>query len=300
MGEKLYKEYKKIIEDYLLNFLPKVDLKSDKISESMIYSLQAGGKRLRPILLVAACNFVNSEVDIKECLPFAMAVEYIHTYSLIHDDLPAMDNDTLRRGKPTNHVVFGEDMAILAGDGLLNSAFEAMIKETLGDFDRQDYMIRKVKAMHSIAKAAGCQGMIAGQVADVESEGKKVSSEMLDYINSNKTSAMIIGAITAGGYIGGGKEEVIRDLTSYGENLGLAFQIRDDILDILGDEKDLGKNIGSDEEQGKATYPSIYGMEYSHKKLEEATKNAIDIMKKYDEKGEFFIYLANKLAIRKG
>ena len=210
-----------------------------------------------------------------------------------------MDDDTLRRGKPTNHVVFGEDMAILAGDGLLNSAFEIMIRATLRENEDREMTKRMLNAMNSIATATGCKGMVAGQVSDVQSEGKSVSNEMLDYINERKTGAMIVGAIQAGGYIGGADEQSIDDLTRYAENIGLAFQIRDDILDVIGDEKQLGKNIGSDKRQDKSTYVTVHGLRYSEEKLAKITNKAIEFMKKYGDRGKFFMYLAEKLALRK-
>ena len=190
-------------------------------------------------------------------------------------------------------------MAILAGDGLLNSAFEIMIRATLRENEDREMTKRMLNAMNSIATATGCKGMVAGQVSDVQSEGKSVSNEMLDYINERKTGAMIVGAIQAGGYIGGADEKSIDDLTRYAENIGLAFQIRDDILDVIGDEKQLGKNIGSDKRQDKSTYVTVHGLRYSEEKLAKITNKAIEFMKKYGDRGKFFMYLAEKLALRK-
>lgn len=293
-----YSEYKSMIDEYLLDFLPKIDDKSETIKDSMIYSLEAGGKRIRPILLLATTEMIDDKFSLSDCLPYALAIEYIHTYSLIHDDLPAMDNDDLRRGKPTNHKVFGEAMAILAGDSLLNSAFEAMIKETMVDFDNLEKMKRKLRATSVITSAAGCKGMLAGQVADVEAEGKRISKELMKYICMTKTGAMIEGAVLAGGYLAGANKEQIKDLSVYGQELGLAFQIRDDILDVLGDTEKIGKLVGSDEKNSKSTYVTVYGMETAKARLKETTNRAVTAVEKYGKKSEFLVALAKKLEIR--
>lgn len=297
MSDKKYEEYRNLVENHLLDFLPEVDVKSETIYEAMRYSLKAGGKRLRPVLVLAACEFCGG--DAKNALPYALALEYIHTYSLIHDDLPCVDNDDLRRGVPTNHVVYGEAMATLAGDGLLNSAFEAMLRDMLLDFDNENALKCKVRAANAIGKAAGCRGMIAGQVADIEAEGKKCSGEMIDYIHTNKTGAMIVGAVLAGAYIGGGDKDTIKDLTEYAENLGLAFQICDDILDVTGTTEELGKEVGHDEATDKSTYPSLYGLEFSEKKFAELNEKALKSIEKYGDKAEFFNSLVEKMANRR-
>lgn len=293
-----YDEYKGLVEDYLLDFLPRIDEKNESLYESMVYSLEAGGKRLRPVLLLSAFQFFEDKLDVKTALPFALAIEYIHTYSLIHDDLPAMDDDDLRRGLPTNHIQFGEALAILAGDGLLNSAFEAMSKNLLVDLDDVNLTKRKIKAMDSIVSASGCRGMIAGQVADIEAEGKKSSEEMLQYINMNKTGAMIVGSIAAGCHLGNANSKELKDFTDFAQYLGLAFQIKDDILDVEGDESLIGKRKGSDIENDKSTYPNIYGLEKSKEKLQETTKKAKDCLKDYGDRAKFFIKLAEKLEYR--
>ena len=195
MKDLEYLRYKDLIEEHILDFLPEVDHKSITVHEAMKYSLTAGGKRIRPTLLLAACEFAGGKVQ--TALPYACAVEYIHTYSLIHDDLPCMDDDDLRRGIPTNHKVFGEAMATLAGDGLQASAFEAMNKDMLLYFDSPDLLKARVKAAYEIAKGAGCRGMVAGQVADIEAENKQCSVEMLDYIHLNNTAARIAALIRA-------------------------------------------------------------------------------------------------------
>ena len=191
--ERSYQDYKEIIDAHLLDFIPNIDNKSISLYESMKYSLTAGGKRLRPILLLAACEFAGG--DINEAIPYACAVEYIHTYSLIHDDLPAMDNDDLRRGLPTNHKIYGDALAILAGDGLLTTAFEAINKDMMMYFDNPEKMRKRISASFEIAKGAGCKGMVAGQVSDIEAETNDCSNEMLEYIHINKTAALIKSAI---------------------------------------------------------------------------------------------------------
>ena len=291
-----YDYYRNLVEEHLLDFLPEVDSKSKTVYDAMVYSVEAGGKRLRPVLLLAACDFAGG--DVKEALPYALALEYIHTYSLIHDDLPCVDNDDLRRGKPTNHKVFGEAMATLAGDGLLNSAFEAMLKDTLLDFDNVEMLKRKVKATNTIAKAAGCKGMIAGQVADIEAEGKKCSEEMLGYINANKTGALITAAVMAGAYIGGADKNKLLKLNEYSQCLGLAFQICDDILDVTGTTEELGKEVGHDAETDKSTYPAVYGLEYSKAKFKELNEKAIATLDGL-ENTEFFVSLVKKLENRR-
>ena len=296
MNNNEYLMYKELIDEHILDFLPKVDDNSMVIHDAMKYSLSAGGKRIRPALLLAACDFCGG--DIKGALPYACAIEYIHTYSLIHDDLPAMDDDDLRRGMATNHKVFGEAIAILAGDGLLSSAFEAMSKDLLLYFDDADKLKRKIRAMYEIAKGSGCKGMIAGQVTDIEAKGKQCSKELLDYIHVNKTASLVIAAVKAGAHIGGADKDILRDLTDYAENLGLAFQVVDDILDVCGDETVVGKKVGVDAKKGKLTYPALYGLDASRKKLDELTSTAIETLSHYYDNAEFFTDIARELATR--
>lgn len=291
-----YSEYKSIIDEHIMDFLPEIDHKSITLYESMKYSLTAGGKRIRPVLLLAACEFVGG--DIQAAIPYACAIEYIHTYSLIHDDLPAMDDDELRRGMPTNHMVYGEAMAILAGDGLLTSAFEAMNKDMLLYLDNPTKLKRRIRAIYEMSKSSGCRGMVAGQVADIEAENKQCSKEMLDYIHLNKTAALIIAAVRAGAYIGGANEQQLRDLTGYAENLGLAFQIADDILDICGNEEEMGKKAGNDEKKHKATYPCLYDIEHCKAYLKELTETAVSFLEPYYDEAEFFNTLALKMEVR--
>lgn len=287
------KEKKIYFESRLQGYIPDMNAYQKTLFEAMKYSLDAGGKRLRPILLMESAALFNS--DIKDTIPYACAMEMIHTYSLIHDDLPAMDDDDLRRGKPTNHKVFGEGIAVLAGDGLLNYSFEIMLDHALKN-EKNSY--KYVKAMNEIAKAAGVKGMIAGQVVDLQSENKKIDKDTLDFIHMNKTSAMIIGAMRAGAIIGGANDRELQYITNYAENIGLAFQVVDDILDIVGDEKKLGKDIGSDLENNKSTYPSLFGIDKSR----DIAKNLIEDAKKYisrfNEKNEFLNCLADYIIDR--
>lgn len=261
------------IETLLNEYMPKEEGYQQTIMKAMNYSLKAGGKRLRPILTLESCKIVGGKEE--DAIPFAMAIEMIHTYSLIHDDLPALDNDDLRRGKPTNHKVFGDGMATLAGDALLNYAFEVMLSSSIDKEDSNKYL----KAINEIAKHAGIYGMIGGQVVDVESENKIIDKDKLDFIHLNKTAAMIVGCMRAGAIIGGATEIELERITKYGKNIGLSFQIVDDILDITGDEAKLGKPIGSDIQNHKSTYPSLLGLEKSReiaRQLIEEGKSSID------------------------
>ncbi|MGL4484329.1 MAG: polyprenyl synthetase family protein [Anaerovoracaceae bacterium] len=295
LNEK-YNEYKGLIDEHILDFIPEIDSKSIVLYESIKYSLTSGGKRIRPVLLLAACEFGKG--DPHQALTYATAIEYIHSYSLIHDDLPAMDNDDLRRGKATNHKVFGEDIAILAGDGLLTTALEAMNRDMFLYFDDMEKLKSRARAMYEIVKGSGCKGMIAGQVADMESQAKICSLELLDYIHINKTGALITAALRAGAHLSKASETAIADLTIYGENLGLAFQIRDDILNVDGNETEMGKKKGSDEIAEKCTYVKLYGLEKSKEKINELVENCRNAIYDYGEESEFLIQLAEELAVR--
>lgn len=291
-----FTEYKELIEEYLTDFIPNIDTKSSTLYDAMKYSLTAGGKRLRSVLLLASCEFAGGNA--MDALPYACAMEYIHTYSLIHDDLPAMDNDDLRRGLPTNHKVFGDGMAVLAGDGLLNTAFEVMNKDMFLHFDDLKELKKRINAAYTIAKNSGVRGMIAGQASDIEAEHKQCSNEMLEYIHLNKTGALIVASVRAGLYLGGASDEIMKDLTIYAENLGLAYQIADDILDIKGNEEELGKKTGVDAQKEKVTYVSLNGMQASEEKLKELTENAVNVLEKYYDNAEFFRTLVLKLQNR--
>ena len=280
------------IEDLLKQYMPKEEGYQKTIFEAMNYSLSSGGKRLRPILTLESAKIIGG--DVKEVIQFCVAIEMIHTYSLIHDDLPAMDNDDFRRGKPTNHKVFGDGMATLAGDALLNYAFEIMLKESLG---KENADIR-LKAIYEIARGAGIYGMIGGQVVDIESENKSIEKEKLDFIHMNKTAAMIIGCMRAGAIMGNACEDDLQNITKYAKNIGLAFQIVDDILDIVGDEKALGKPVGSDIENHKSTYPSLIGLDESKKVATDLIKEAKDSIRKISGESRFLEDLADYIISR--
>ena len=265
---------RELTESHLAGLLPDVDPKSETLLEAMRYTLGAPGKRIRPALLFLACRAARGAE--RDAIPYACAVEFIHNYSLIHDDLPAMDDDDIRRGKPANHKVFGEGMAILAGDGLLSAAFELMHKDYLLYMDDAAALKRRLRAGEAIVKGCGCRGMVAGQAADIEAEGRAVSAGLLDYIHVNKTAALIRAAVEAGAWLGGAAPGTVRALSVYGENLGLVFQIVDDILDTEGETGDIGKTAGKDARDGKATYPALHGLEASRARLDELTERAVD------------------------
>ena len=285
--KKELKERSIYIEDKIESYLPKEEGYQKTIFEAMNYSLRAGGKRLRPILLMEAYKLCQGQGE--DFVPYSVAMEMIHTYSLIHDDLPALDNDDLRRGKPTNHIVFGEAMAILAGDALLNTAYETMLNATF-KHPRPELSLR---AAYEISRGAGIYGMIGGQVVDVESEDKKINKDKLDYIHMNKTAAMIVGSVRAGAILAGMDEDRLESLTKYAENIGLAFQIVDDILDIEGDEKLLGKRVGSDLDNDKSTYPSLLGISESKKIVENLIEEAKISLEVFDSDAEFMNALAD-------
>ncbi|MBS6799519.1 MAG: polyprenyl synthetase family protein [Firmicutes bacterium] len=296
MEERSFDEYKELVDQHLMDFIPNIDNKSISLYESMKYSLTAGGKRLRPVLLLAACEFAGG--NIKEAIPYACAIEYIHTYSLIHDDLPAMDNDDLRRGLPTNHKVYGDAIAILAGDGLLNCAFEAISKDMMLFYDSPEKIRKRVNAAYEIAKGAGVRGMVAGQVSDIEAENAIASKEMLEYIHLNKTGALIRAAIKAGLYLGNPTDSMINDLEKYSENLGIAYQIADDIMDVVGNPDEMGKAAGSDKKKHKNTYTSILDIDHARNRLDELTAKAVESIEKYYDNAEFFRNLVLDLAKR--
>jgi geranylgeranyl diphosphate synthase type II len=254
----------RLVETALDRYLPQVGTLPASLHESMRYSVFAGGKRIRPILMLAACETVGG--DLQQALPAACAVEMIHCYSLIHDDLPVMDDDDLRRGKPTNHKVYGEDIAILAGDGLLTEAFILLSNP---DFAELLAARTRNEVIHLLAKSAGSLGMVGGQVVDMESEGKEIDLPTLEYIHSHKTGALMLASIECGAVIGGASPEQRKALVRYGQAAGLAFQIADDILDIVADQDVLGKNIGSDQERSKATYPALLGLGESRQRARE-------------------------------
>jgi len=285
MNIKKYLQEKKLIVDSALErYFPNPpegegEVKpSNSLHKAIRHSLLDGGKRIRPILSIAAFEAVGGKGDY--ILPFSCALEMIHTYSLIHDDLPAMDNDDYRRGKPTCHKMFGEAIGILAGDGLLTEAFQLMTnRSSWGGPSSDKELILDV--VHEIAQAAGISGMVGGQVADIESEGKEVDLPLLQYIHTHKTGAMILASIRVGARLGGAGEETLRAFTRYGEGIGLAFQITDDILNVEGKAIALGKSTGTDLSRGKATYPSLLGLEESKRRATELVQLAVESLKPY-------------------
>ena len=261
------------------------------IYDAMRYSLLAGGKRLRPMMLLAACEAVGGRKE--DALPFACALEMIHTYSLIHDDLPAMDNDDYRRGRLTNHKVYGEGMAILAGDALLHHAMETMAAACA-----ENPNPRTTGAMRAIAHGAGIFGMLAGQAVDVLLEGKPLDQKTLDFIHLHKTAAMIRGALEAGALLGGADQETAEQFGLAGDKIGVAFQIIDDILDVTSTMEELGKPIHSDEKNQKTTYVTLYGIEESRRIAAGLSAEAVEIWKKQGERCAFLLALTEKLTNR--
>ena len=243
----------------------------DNIVSAMKYSLFAGGKRLRPVLMMEACRCLGG--DETAVIPLACAMEMIHTYSLIHDDLPAMDNDDLRRGKPTNHKVYGEDMAILAGDALLNYAMETAVDGM--PFDTLEKAQAYGRALRVLTAAAGVNGMIGGQTGDILSENMEINEEQLLYVHAHKTGALLKASILCGALIAQADAASLKALEAYSEKIGLAFQIVDDMLDVFGDEKTLGKPVGSDEKNHKTTFVTLYGMASSEEKVRELEAGAV-------------------------
>ena len=273
------------IEKVLVSALPKNITMQKTIADAMEYSLMAGGKRLRPMLMLEAYRLFGGS-DEAEIEPFMAAIEMIHTYSLIHDDLPALDNDDYRRGQKTCHIVYGEDMAILAGDALLNYAYEVATKAF--DLAEKDQIMNVVEAIKILASKPGIYGMIGGQVADVELEGTPLSMEQILFIHKNKTSALIEACMMIGAVLAGASKEDVLKMEECGEYIGLAFQIQDDILDLTGDEEEIGKPVGSDEKNHKTTYVTLKGLERSQRDVEDISKKAIDILEKYD-KGDCYL-----------
>lgn len=285
------------MEDVLKRYLPKEEGYAKTVIEAMNYSVLAGGKRLRPMLMwETAALFGGAGEWIK---PFMAALEMIHNYSLVHDDLPAMDNDEYRRGRKTTHVVYGEGMAILAGDGLLNYAFETASKAFDLAEGQEDY--RKIgKAMKILAGKAGVYGMIGGQCADLNAEEmtEQVSEEMLLYIHEHKTAALIQSAMMIGAVLAGASDEEIASVEKCAYNIGIAFQIQDDILDVTGSQEVLGKPIGSDEKNHKLTYVSMHGLKESGEQVEELSKEAISILTSFPQRNSFLEQLVEQLIYR--
>ncbi len=287
-----FKQYSELVENWIKTNVRVEELPQKRLYEAMEYSLLAGGKRLRPVLSLAVCDMLKG--DPNTVLPFACGIELIHTYSLIHDDLPCMDNDDYRRGKPTNHKVFGEALAVLAGDGLLNQAFEIMLNETAKD---QAHCLSRAKAALVIAKAAGTAGMIGGQVVDMESEGKEISYELLCTMHEKKTGALIKASILAPAELLNAPEPIKNALSCYADNIGLAFQIKDDILDFEGNSDLVGKPTGSDVKNHKSTFVTALGIKKAKELLKVAVQGAVDALKSLPN-ADFLIETAAYIAER--
>lgn len=288
---RTYAEYQRMVEDALTAQLQSLGVIPEKLLASMTYSLAAGGKRLRPVLLLAACDMAGG--DVQAALPFACALEMIHTYSLIHDDLPAMDNDDLRRGKPTNHKVYGEDVAILAGDGLLSAAMELMLRAACGMQD-----LRGVRAAEAIARRAGVTGMVAGQTVDVTEEGSEPTVERVSYIHAHKTADLLTAPMEAGLILAGADEEHIQAGVRYGYHLGMAFQMVDDLLDVEGDAALMGKNTGMDAALGKLTWVAAVGVQQTRQDAAEHIRQAVEALGIFGETVNFFKDLAQSTLVR--
>lgn len=282
------------IEDVLKKYLPKNPSFQKTIYDAMEYSVMAGGKRLRPMMMYQAYKMFGGE-DKELIEPFMAAIEMIHTYSLVHDDLPAMDNDTYRRGRKTTHVVYGEDMGILAGDALLNFAYETAIKGASAAKAAKN----AINALAILSKKAGIMGMVGGQVVDVELTGKKLDEERLDFIFKLKTGALLEASLMVGAALAGTDEKYIELMEQAGLNIGMAFQIQDDILDITSTTEELGKPVHSDEKNDKTTYVSLYGLEKSHEDVEEYSKKALSIMEELPYENQFLYTLIEKLINRR-
>ena len=273
-------------------YLPAEEGPHRTVLEAMNYSVLAGGKRLRPMLMLETYHLFGGNGNVIE--PFMAAIEMIHSYSLVHDDLPALDNDEFRRGRKSTHAAYGEAMGILAGDALLNYAYETAMKA----FDLPAAAERTAAALKVLAEKAGIGGMVGGQVVDVESEGKKIDAETLMFIHRNKTGALIEAAMMIGAILAGGGEKQIATVEQVAGNIGLAFQIRDDILDVTGNEAELGKPVGSDEKNEKVTYVSLYGLDEAEKKVRELSDEAIGLLHQLPERNLFLEQLLLSLVER--
>ncbi len=289
--KEIYAERVKELENHLDNLMNEKVKYHQTIIDAMKYSLLNGGKRIRAMLVMGF--FECGGKDYKDALNTACALEMIHAYSLIHDDLPCMDNDDYRRGKLTSHKVFGEGMAVLAGDGLLTAAFQ-LFSENRDNFPAETL----VKGLNCLAKEAGYNGMIGGQVIDIENENKQISKDMLYTLHSLKTGALIKCACKLGVIMAGGDEKMMKSAEEYGENIGLAFQIQDDILDVEGDVESLGKSVGSDAENGKTTFVTLFGLEKSKEMVDECFKKAYKNLEETDGNKEFLIGLTEFLKNR--
>lgn len=283
-----------MVDQALDRWMPGENVLPFSLHQSMRYSVFAGGKRLRPVLMIAASEAVGGCAQ--QVLPAACAMEMIHTYSLIHDDLPAMDDDDFRRGRPTNHKVYGEATAILAGDALLTEAFRLLADVEANPDTPPQTMVRVIEL---VARYAGSQGMVGGQIVDMESEGKDVDFPTLEYIHTHKTGGLILASVQVGALLGGCDDSQLAAINRFGGAAGLAFQIADDILDIVGDQAELGKDIGSDQARGKATYPALLGLAESRQRASELCELAVDALAPLGEPANTLQALARFIVNRK-
>lgn len=291
-------EYQKFINEELEKYLKKNDCPEKILNNAMEYSLMAGGKRLRPILVISTYQLFKNDID--KCIPYAVAIEMVHNFSLIHDDLPGIDNDDFRHGKPTNHKQFNEATAILAGDALLNQAYMVISDDINKLYDRLIINKEYIQNMQDINNrlkifnefSIAIDRMIAGEYIDTEYEGKKISNDYLEYMHKNKTGALLKLCVRMGAILADANQEEVEKLTNYAENIGLAFQIKDDILSEEGNEEILGKPVGNDREIGKCTYVSKYGLQKSKEILKKITKEAINQLQEFGEKANFLKELA--------
>lgn len=288
--KELWKERQQLVESALAGELNKKSPIDKTLTESMEYSLMAGGKRLRPVLLMAAADALGT--DGTKFLKTGIAIEMIHTYSLIHDDLPAMDDDDYRRGKLTNHKVYGAGMATLAGDALLTLAFEVMLRQEGVDAETL------VKVVREMSTAAGPDGMVGGQALDMESENKRIDMDTMRLVHMGKTGALFRAAIRSGAILAGATEVQLAALTEYADKFGLAFQITDDILDVIGDEAVIGKPVGSDEKNHKSTYVTLTSLDEAKKLAQETVEEAVAALKDFGPEADFLRELVSYLVDR--
>ena len=283
--EKL-KDYQQQMNQELEKYIKKQNCPEEILNQAMEYSLMAGGKRLRPILVLATYQLF--EKDVKKCMPYAVAIEMVHNFSLIHDDLPGIDNDDFRHGKPTNHKQFNEATAILAGDSLLNSAYQVISRDLMAS--KAEERTKKIRIFGEFSEAMN--RMITGEYIDTEWEGKQITKEQLEYIHKNKTGALLKLSVRMGAILGDCTKEELNGLSNYADKIGLTFQIKDDILSEEGNEEILGKPVGNDKELEKCTYVSQYGLQGAKEVLNKITKEAVNELQIYGEKAEFLRELA--------
>lgn len=291
--QQYLRERARLVDDALERYLPREETRPQVLHRAMRYSTLSGGKRLRPVLVIAGAEAVGGKAE--TVLPTACGIEMIHTFSLIHDDLPAIDNDALRRGRPTCHVQFGEAVAILAGDALFATAFELIARNV-----ETAPAERVVRVLHVIAEASGTRGMVGGQMVDIESEGKQVDAETLEYIHRHKTAALIRASVVSGAILAGAEQWQVDILSRYGELTGLAFQIADDLLNVTGDPRKTGKAVGTDAERGKATYPALFGIEASRERAYQLVQEAVQALQPFGERAKPLRAIAYLVVEREG